>query len=68
MVAAIAGVVFALIMIPVFNTVYRCPRSGANFLKLRKQQFGWFSGETRMFWQVWDTCPHCGISFDDPWP
>jgi hypothetical protein len=50
---------------------FRCPRCGADLLKLRRgdrrrsaadrQMF-----DRRMFWEAWNACPRCEIGFDEP--
>ena len=56
---AIPGLVFTGFM-------YRCPRCGASFRKLRIKQLG-FRADPRMHWELWNECPRCRLSFDDPW-
>lgn len=46
----------------------RCPRCGSNFKKERHARLGRWSRDSRMPWELWDACPHCSVSFDDPWP
>jgi hypothetical protein len=41
-----------------------CPRCKANLYKLRLAQFG--AKDRRPVWWVFDKCPNCGVSFDDP--
>jgi hypothetical protein len=43
-----------------------CPRCKANLAKFSRAQFG--GDERRPVWQVFDRCPNCGVSFDDPYP
>ena len=64
---AVMGVVIGVVLLFVFRGRFVCPRCGADFLKLRRKERGRFNFDTRMFWQIWDKCPHCGVSFDDPW-
>ncbi len=42
----------------------KCPRCNANLSKLSRAQFG--AKDRRPVWQVFDKCPNCGLSFDDP--
>lgn len=47
---------------------YRCPRCGASFFGMhRMEKVGRFNVDMRQFWERWDACPKCGVSFDDPW-
>ena len=65
----IAGLILAPVLVLWFRRQFVCPRCGASFQRLRKQQFGRFSsGRWRKFWDLWNACPQCGVRFDDPWP
>lgn len=46
----------------------RCPRCGSDFRKERIAKLGRWSFDTRGTADLWDACPHCGVSFNDPWP
>jgi len=46
----------------------RCPRCGTDFSKERSAQVGRLSFDTRGPEDLWDSCPRCGLSFNDPWP
>jgi uncharacterized C2H2 Zn-finger protein len=46
----------------------RCPRCGSDFRKERIAKLGRFSLDTRGAADLWDACPHCGVSFNDLWP
>jgi hypothetical protein len=46
----------------------RCPRCGSDFRKERIAKLGRFSFDTRAAADLWDACPHCGVSFNDLWP
>lgn len=65
------GGVLALVYLAVFMLFlrkrYACPRCNADFVQLRREQVGRISLERRMFWDLWDKCPHCGLRFDAPW-
>jgi hypothetical protein len=45
-----------------------CPRCGSNFSKERIAKVGRWSFDTRGAEDLWDSCPHCGLSFDEPYP
>lgn len=59
----VAGIVCALIVTMYMRSRFRCPSCKTDLLKLQKQQ-----GEQRMFWEVWEKCPHCGNNLNDIWP
>jgi hypothetical protein len=46
----------------------RCPRCGTDFRKERIAKLGRWSGDNRGTSELWDACPRCGVSFNDPWP
>jgi uncharacterized C2H2 Zn-finger protein len=46
----------------------RCPRCGADFGRDRNAKVGRWSFDTRGAEELWDSCPHCGLSFDESWP
>jgi hypothetical protein len=60
------GVVLAVVLLLVFKGRFKCPRCGADFRKLRRAQLGRFNRDTRMYWELWDACPRCRVSFDAP--
>jgi hypothetical protein len=45
----------------------RCPRCGTDFKRERFAKLGRWSFDTRGAAELWDACPHCGVSFNDPW-
>jgi hypothetical protein len=49
-----------------FARGYVCPRCGAKLLQLFRRDGHRF--DKRLFTDVWDKCPQCALSFDDPWP
>lgn len=65
------GGALALVYLAVFMLFlrkrYACPRCSADFMQLRREQVGRISLERRMFWDLWEKCPHCGLRFDAPW-
>jgi|SRR5579862_4561901 len=66
------GGALALVYVAVFvlflRKRYACPRCSADFVRLRREQVGRISRDRRMFWDLWEKCPHCGIGFNEPWP
>jgi uncharacterized C2H2 Zn-finger protein len=60
---AVLGVVGSLLTV----RRLRCPRCGTNFKKERFAKLGRWSFNTRGTEEIWDACPHCGVSFDEPW-
>jgi hypothetical protein len=46
----------------------KCPRCGSTFGKERIAKLGRWTMDTRGPEELWDACPHCGVSFDEPWP
>lgn len=61
------GAVLGPAIIILGRVLYRCPRCHADFQKLRVKEFGRGYRDKRMYWQLWDACPQCHVSFDDPW-
>jgi len=45
----------------------RCPRCGTDFRKERIAKLGRWSMDTRRSTEIWDACPHCGVSFKEPY-
>jgi hypothetical protein len=45
----------------------RCPQCGTDFRKERIAKLGRWSFDTRMTTDLWDACPRCGVSFDEPY-
>jgi len=60
------GIGFALRLIT--GWLFRCPRCCTDFEEERIKLLGRGSRDRRMYWVLWDACPRCGISFNDPWP
>lgn len=67
MVALILGVVTSIVLLLGLKGRFRCPRCGADFQKLRRAQQSRLSLDARMYWDVWDACPNCAVSFDAPY-
>ena len=65
--ALMMGLVFSLLLATLSHIVYRCPRCHADFRTLRIQQMGRWNRDQRFYWQLWDACPRCQLSFDAPW-
>jgi uncharacterized C2H2 Zn-finger protein len=62
------GVVFAIVLIPIANRLFSCPRCGTSFRRYRIEKLGRFSLDMRSAEDLWDACPQCGLSFDQQWP
>lgn len=43
----------------------RCPRCGTNFKKERIAKLGRWSMDFRGSTELWEACPHCGVSFNE---
>lgn len=55
--------VFALIP----GRAFRCPRCGTDLKRLQARQVGQTRRDTPAFWEQWDACPNCRLSFDEPY-
>jgi hypothetical protein len=64
-IAFLGGIALALLLLVFFRGRFKCPRCSADFRKLRRAQLGRFSTDRRMYWDLWDACPNCGVSFDE---
>lgn len=62
----LAAVAFLAVFF-VARRIYRCPRCGVGLNQLRAQTIGGQSRDRRMFWEIWDACPNCQLSFDSRW-
>jgi drug/metabolite transporter superfamily protein YnfA len=62
------GVVLALIGSLFIRKQLRCPRCGSDFRKERFAKLGRWSFDSRGSADLWDACPHCGVSFDELYP
>jgi hypothetical protein len=58
------GIIFAIILIT--RRPSACPKCHADLAKLQKQEAG--RTDARPFWQRWDSCPKCGVDFNDALP
>src|SRR5690349_11460028 len=74
-VGLLLGIPFAIVLFLLLRKRFLCPRCGTDLGKLRQQEVrrerrarGWFNVETRQPWDVWQACPHCGVSFKEPYP
>jgi peptidoglycan/LPS O-acetylase OafA/YrhL len=61
------GAVLGLLGSILMAAKLRCPRCGTNFKKERIAELGRRSFDTRGTEDIWNSCPHCGVSFDEPW-
>jgi MFS family permease len=59
------GVVGVLIGSLMIRNRLRCPRCGSNFRKERLAKLGRWPFDSRDTADLWDVCPHCGVSFDE---
>jgi hypothetical protein len=62
------GVALGLIGSLFIRNQLRCPRCGTDFRKERIAKLGRWSWDTRGTEELWNACPRCGVSFNDPWP
>lgn len=46
---------------------FKCPRCGSDFKQERIAKVGRWSVDARGAEDVWDSCPHCGVNFDEPY-
>lgn len=67
MIGLIMGIPVSAVLLWVFKGRFKCPRCGADFQKLRRAQHGLSRMDTRIYWELWNACPHCGVSFDAPY-
>lgn len=67
MVCSILGILLCVVLLLVFKKRFKCPRCGADFQKLRRAQRGRSAMDARMYWELWDACPNCGVNFDAPY-
>lgn len=45
----------------------RCPRCGSDLKQLQSEQLGRMKRGTGKPWELWDSCPKCHVSFDEPY-
>jgi hypothetical protein len=64
-VAVLSAVMFLIVWL-VIRSRLRCPRCGADFRQERFAKLGRWSFDTRGTGELWDACPRCGVSFNDP--
>jgi len=72
--SALLGIVLAGVLVLVFRRRFLCPRCGTDLSKLHAKKVGRrglfrkaLTGDQRQFWQAWNACPNCGVSFDEEW-
>lgn len=63
----VVGAVFGMVIGIFTRVVYRCPQCQGSFQKLRIKQLGRWPRDMCFIWQLWDACPQCHVSFDEPW-
>jgi len=56
---------FALGLTPIGRV--RCPRCGCDLKQLQSEQLGRMKRGTGKPWEVWESCPKCHVSFDEPY-
>jgi hypothetical protein len=66
--AIVGGLVLVLVGWLLVRNRLRCPRCGTDFKKDRIAKLGRWSLDARGTTELWDACPHCGVSFDEPYP
>jgi hypothetical protein len=63
---AIAGGVVLMFAATLFiKDRFKCPRCGTNFKHERWAKLGRWSMDMRNPEEMWDSCPHCGVSFNE---
>jgi ribosomal protein S27AE len=72
--AFLVGITIAGALLLALRGRFMCPRCGADLSKLRGQEARrthlgarLFGSDRRQFWDEWDACPKCGVSFDEEW-
>ncbi len=71
---AVVAVVMGGLLVLVFKRRFLCPRCGADLSKLYSEELSrksfvlrFIIHDRRQFWDDWNACPKCGVSFDDEW-
>lgn len=64
-IALCSGILIGCLLCVFFRGRFKCPRCSADFRKLRRAQLGRFSTDRRTYWELWDACPNCRVSFDE---
>jgi hypothetical protein len=59
------AIVWATVML--FTRKLRCPRCGTDFKSPRSEKVGRWSRDRRGPEELWDACPACGVSFNEPY-
>lgn len=69
-----ADAFMAVLLIPIFIALgltpvgrCKCPRCGSDLDQLQPEQLGRMKRGTRKPWELWDCCPNCHASFDEPY-
>jgi hypothetical protein len=60
-------VAMCVIAFPFLRSRLICPRCGTNFQQERLPKLGRWSFGHRTAGEIWDRCPRCGVSFDEPY-
>ena len=60
-------VAMCVIAFPFLRSRLVCPRCGTNFKQERFAKLGRWSFDRRTAAEIWDCCPRCGVSFDEPY-
>lgn len=45
----------------------KCPRCASDLKRLQAEQVGRMRGGSQKPWELWDACPNCHVSFDEPY-
>lgn len=69
-----ADVFMAVLLVPIFIAVgstaigrVKCPRCGSDLKELQSEQPDRTKRGLRKPWELWDSCPKCHVSFDEPY-
>lgn len=68
------GIPFSAVIMLVLRRRFLCPRCGTDLARLQQQELrrerrsrGWFNVQMRHFWDTWNACPSCSLSFNEPY-
>jgi hypothetical protein len=61
------GVPFVAVIYIVGHRIYRCPRCHRSLRRTRTELEARGPAKGGSYWQLWNDCPHCHVSFDEPY-
>ena len=68
LVIILIGIAVAGALSLALRSSYLCPRCGVKLANLRSQELKGRPGKHPRFWDDWNACPKCGVSFDEELP